>query len=50
VRKTLTTVLALCLALAAGGLIVGCSLIGLFNTHPPIEERIARLRAMRLTP
>jgi heat shock protein HtpX len=27
----------------------GKSLLGLFSTHPPIEERVARLRAMRLT-
>jgi heat shock protein HtpX len=26
----------------------GRSLLSLFSTHPPIEERIARLRAMRL--
>src|SRR5574340_731658 len=26
----------------------GRSLMGLFSTHPPIEERIARLRAMRV--
>jgi heat shock protein HtpX len=25
----------------------GSSLLNLFSTHPPIEERIARLRAMR---
>jgi heat shock protein HtpX len=25
----------------------GRSLMNLFSTHPPIEERIARLRAMR---
>jgi heat shock protein HtpX len=25
----------------------GSSLMRLFSTHPPIEERIARLRAMR---
>lgn len=27
----------------------GKSLLSLFSTHPPIEERVARLRAMRLT-
>ena len=27
----------------------GRSLMNLFSTHPPIEERIARLRAMRVT-
>jgi len=27
----------------------GRSLLALFSTHPPIEERVARLRAMRLT-
>jgi len=27
----------------------GKSLLALFSTHPPIEERVARLRAMRLT-
>ena len=26
----------------------GKSLLALFSTHPPIEERVARLRAMRL--
>jgi heat shock protein HtpX len=26
----------------------GRSLMNLFSTHPPLEERIARLRAMRL--
>ncbi|MCU0606674.1 MAG: M48 family metalloprotease, partial [Candidatus Edwardsbacteria bacterium] len=26
----------------------GRSLMSLFSTHPPLEERIARLRAMRL--
>jgi heat shock protein HtpX len=26
----------------------GRSLMKLFSTHPPMEERIARLRAMRL--
>ena len=25
----------------------GRSLLNLFSTHPPIEERIARLRSMR---
>ena len=25
----------------------GTTLMNLFSTHPPIEERIARLRAMR---
>jgi Zn-dependent protease with chaperone function len=24
------------------------SLLNLFSTHPPIEERVARLRAMRI--
>jgi heat shock protein HtpX len=27
----------------------GKSLMNLFSTHPPIEERVARLRAMRLS-
>jgi heat shock protein HtpX len=27
--------------------LTGGSLLRLFSTHPPIEERIARLRAMR---
>ena len=26
----------------------GASLMNLFSTHPPIEERVARLRAMRI--
>jgi heat shock protein HtpX len=30
--------------------LTGGGLMSLFSTHPPIEERIARLRAMRLTP
>jgi heat shock protein HtpX len=27
--------------------LVGGGLMNLFSTHPPIEERVARLRAMR---
>jgi heat shock protein HtpX len=27
----------------------GMSILNLFSTHPPIEERVARLRAMRTT-
>jgi heat shock protein HtpX len=27
--------------------LTGNTLMNLFSTHPPIEERIARLRAMR---
>jgi heat shock protein HtpX len=27
--------------------LTGGSLMNLFSTHPPLEERIARLRAMR---
>jgi heat shock protein HtpX len=27
--------------------LTGRSLMNLFSTHPPIEERVARLRAMR---
>ena len=27
--------------------LTGRSLMNLFSTHPPIEERIARLRSMR---
>jgi heat shock protein HtpX len=30
--------------------LTGGGLMSLFSTHPPIEERIARLRAMRMTP
>jgi heat shock protein HtpX len=26
----------------------GMSILNLFSTHPPIEERVARLRAMRI--
>jgi heat shock protein HtpX len=27
--------------------LTGSTLMNLFSTHPPIEERVARLRAMR---
>ena len=27
--------------------LTGSSLMNLFSTHPPLEERVARLRAMR---
>jgi heat shock protein HtpX len=29
--------------------LTGGGLMSLFSTHPPIEERVARLRAMRVT-
>jgi heat shock protein HtpX len=29
--------------------LTGGGLMSLFSTHPPIEERIARLRAMRIS-